>query len=176
MSRFAELHCGSVASRCSLQKLSNVLLLKLRRKRQPIKSYASTSSSQSNRVLVCPGREIYVMVNVVVVGRVSDTPTGKLQRTPPCGRCVRLLTEQCWGKCPGWLFIQQPHVAVIVHRLVLSDSKYPDQGAIHLPVRYIWVSVRSADKQQEMALLEYLTRSFSWTVKLLCDYISIIIY
>jgi len=60
-SRFAELHCGSVASLCSLQKLSNVQLLKLRRKRQPIKSYASTSSSQSNRVLVCPGREIHVI-------------------------------------------------------------------------------------------------------------------
>ena len=27
----------------------------------------------------------------LVVGRVSDTSTGKLQRTPPCGRCV---TEQ----------------------------------------------------------------------------------
>jgi len=56
-----ELHCGSVASlclRCSLQKLRKVQLFKLRRKRQPIKSYASTSSSQSNRVLVCPGREI----------------------------------------------------------------------------------------------------------------------
>ena len=63
-SRFAELHCGSVAtlcSQCSLQKLSNVQLLKLRRKRQPIKSYASTSSSQSNRVLVCLGREIHVI-------------------------------------------------------------------------------------------------------------------
>jgi len=63
-SHFAELHCGSVASvcsQCSLQKLSNVQLLKLRRKRQPIKSYASTSSSQSNRVLVCPGREIHVI-------------------------------------------------------------------------------------------------------------------
>ena len=63
-SRFAELHCGSVAllcSRCSLQKLRKVLLLKLGQKRQPIKSYASTSSSQSNRVLVCPGREIHVI-------------------------------------------------------------------------------------------------------------------
>ena len=63
-SSFAKLHCGSVAplcSRCLLQKLSNVQLLKLRRKRQPIKSYASTSSSQSNRVLVCPGRDIHVI-------------------------------------------------------------------------------------------------------------------
>jgi len=61
MSRFAELHCGSVASRCSLQKLSNFQLLKLRQKRQPIKSDTSTSSSQSNCVLVCLGREIHVI-------------------------------------------------------------------------------------------------------------------
>ena len=63
-SRFAELHYGSVASlclRCSLRKLGKVQLFKRRRKRQPIKSYASTSASQSNRVLVCPGREINVI-------------------------------------------------------------------------------------------------------------------
>jgi len=52
----------SIASKALLAaKLSNVQLLKLRRKRQPIESYASTSSSQSNRVLVCPGREIHVI-------------------------------------------------------------------------------------------------------------------
>ena len=63
-SRFVALHCGSVASlclRCLLQKLRKVQLVKLRRKRQPIKSYASTSSSQSNRVLVCPGQEFHVI-------------------------------------------------------------------------------------------------------------------
>jgi len=32
----------------------------------------------------------------LVVGRVSDTPTGKLQRTPPCGRCVSARSYTSW--------------------------------------------------------------------------------
>ena len=65
-----------------------------RRKRQPIESYASTSSSQSNRCLCVRGGRF----RWLVVGLASDMPAGKLQRTPLCGQAtLRALWLQAWS-------------------------------------------------------------------------------
>ena len=103
-SRFAELHCGSVALRCSLCVARFALLaLRCSLRVALFKGWAmfnfwsfDGSVSQSNhmpvqalanRMLVCPGREIHV----IGFGRVSDKLTGKLQHTPPCVGSVTVI-------------------------------------------------------------------------------------
>ena len=91
-SSFAKLHCGSVASlclRCSLQKLRKVQLFKRRRKRQPIKSYASTSASQSNCVLVWPGREINVIGFWSRTRHAHRQASTRLNRADDTSQCCR---------------------------------------------------------------------------------------